>query len=109
MDDDKNVWTDAVCYLITIKQSAKNFYVSCPSCKKKVVDEQSATCISCNTFYDRAKYRYILNLNVADQYESLWITAYDDIGEKIIGIPAETYASLNEEQVQELIKTLKYK
>lgn len=31
-------WSEVVCSLAAIKTTAKNYYLACPSCKKKVVD-----------------------------------------------------------------------
>jgi ribosomal protein L29 len=42
-------------------------------------------------------------------YDSVWATAYDEPAEAIMGISATEFASLKEEELQELIKKLRYK
>lgn len=38
MDEVSNAgtWSEVVCFIIAIRLSAKNYYVSCPKCKRKV-------------------------------------------------------------------------
>jgi len=61
------------------------WYLSCPNCKKKVVDEVNSICQHCNTDYQNGKYRYILSAEFADTTTSIWATMYDEIAEKILG------------------------
>lgn len=46
------VWSEIVCTVNTIKTSSKNYYLSCPSCKKKVMDETNGECVSCHAHYE---------------------------------------------------------
>lgn len=32
------VWSEVICYINSMRYASKNFYVSCPHCKKKVID-----------------------------------------------------------------------
>jgi hypothetical protein len=83
--NESGVWSEVICYVNSIKAVGKNTYMSCPFCKKKVIDEFSVNCLSCEKFYDIAKHRYILSVNLSDAYDSVWATAYDEVGEKILG------------------------
>lgn len=67
----------------------KGTYLSCPTCKKKVHEEFDHACESCHEKYERAKYRYILNVNLVDGEEQIWVSAYDAIGEKLLAIEGE--------------------
>jgi hypothetical protein len=102
-------WSEAVCFITAVKTSSKNYYISCPKCKKKVTEVENANCVSCDHFYEHAKYRYIMNMNVADYTDSVWINAYDETTEVLMGIPAQQFAELKEEELQEHIKRIKYR
>jgi replication factor A1 len=54
----------------------------------------------CDHFYDTVQYRYILNLNVADYFDSVWITAYDESAEVLMGLSAQQFAAMKEEEIQ---------
>ena len=111
MDDinSKGVWSDIICSLSSLKNSFKNYYLACPHCKKKVLDETNGECAKCNKTYQESLPRYILNLSLCDNYDSIWATAYDEAAEIIMGITATQFAAMKEEQLQELIKKLRYK
>ncbi len=40
-----------VCYISAITSSSKNYYLSCPNCKKKVIDEIDGKCDKCLKIY----------------------------------------------------------
>jgi replication factor A1 len=89
-DTKGTVWSDVVCRIRGLKLNLnKGTYLSCPACKKKVHEEFDHVCESCNEKYERAKYRYILNVNLVDGEEQIWVSAYDAIGEKLLAIEGE--------------------
>jgi hypothetical protein len=69
------------------------FYPSCEklSCRKKVFREPSGMyyCAKCNRIYDNCIYRYKLTLKVHDNTDFLWINAFSDTAEKILGMSAQ--------------------
>ena len=50
-----------------------------------------------------------MSVGLSDQYGSIWATAYDEVGEKIMGVTANHFASLKEEEQQKLVKKISYK
>jgi len=68
-------------------------YQACSSvdCNKKVVDLGNGQyrCEKCSTNKDSFKYRMILNMHVADEYDSHWVTCFQDQGEIILGMSSE--------------------
>jgi len=42
-------------------------------------------CGSCSKIFDKPIYRYILNVKIRDSTDELWVKAFDEIGEKILG------------------------
>ncbi|KAI0987217.1 hypothetical protein GJ496_008993 [Pomphorhynchus laevis] len=75
-------------------------YKSCPNaeCNKKVIDQNDGTyrCEKCNKATSDYKWRYILQLNIADFVGNRWITCFNDVSEQITGIGAEQLGSLKE-------------
>lgn len=59
-------------------------YLSCPNCRKKVIQPEDASCLNCNQSYSLAKYRYLLKVELVDAYDSVWASCYDEIAEKIM-------------------------
>lgn len=48
-------------------------------------------------------------MNISDYTDSIWVTAYDEGGEAMMGISADEYSRMNEEQVQEHMKKVRYR
>lgn len=44
-------WSEVICYFSGIRLNSKNYYLSCPNCKKKVEEEEKANCPKCDVFY----------------------------------------------------------
>ena len=90
-------------------------YLSCPKCKKKVTDENESHCIHCDEFYSKAKYRYILNVNLIDAHDNLWASSYDEIAERLLALeneecfPADKFNELSDEQVKNRLHELRFK
>lgn len=85
-NEEGTVWSEVICHFSGISSTSKNYYLSCPNCKKKVDEEEKANCPKCNAFYNEGKYRYILNLNLIDYTDSLWATAYDEVAEIMLAL-----------------------
>ena len=111
MDEVTNAgtWSEVVSFITAIRLSAKNYYVSCPKCKRKVGDEENTACVHCGHFYEQPKNRYVMTMNVSDYTDSIWVTAYDESGEAMMGISAGEFSRLSEEQVQEHVKKMRYR
>lgn len=94
------MWSEVVCFVNSIRTNFKNYYLSCPNCRKKATEETDGMCIHCNKHYVRAQYRYILNVNLVDAFDNIWATAYDEVAEVIMGIngknfPADEFVTLS--------------
>lgn len=75
-----------------IKQD--NFcYPACLSegCNKKVVELEPGQwrCEKCDKTHDKPEYRYIMQVNVSDHTGQLWLNCFDDVGRKLMGLPAD--------------------
>lgn len=83
-----SIWSEVICYLkaVRIGGSSKNFYLSCPHCKKKITEETATDCLNCKKDFERPKYRYLLSVNLADDHDNIWVNTYDE-GEKILALP----------------------
>nr|XP_043630377.1 replication protein A 70 kDa DNA-binding subunit A-like [Erigeron canadensis] len=82
-------------------------YTACPNmvngrqCTKKVVDNGDGKwrCDKCDQVVDECDYRYILQLQIQDHTGSTWTTAFQETGEKIMGVSAkELYFIKHEKQ-----------
>ncbi|ORZ02948.1 replication factor-A protein 1 [Syncephalastrum racemosum] len=72
-------------------------YPSCPECKKKVShDVDGWRCEKCSKNYPEPHYRYILTLSMEDDTAQLFMSAFDDIGQQILGMSASELMRLKE-------------
>ncbi|KAF2550976.1 hypothetical protein F2Q68_00037158 [Brassica cretica] len=73
------------------------YYTACPlmngdrQCNKKVTDNGDGTwrCEKCDKCVDECDYRYILQLQLQDHTGLTWVTAFQEAGEEIMGMPAK--------------------
>ena len=62
-------------------------------------------CNNCNEQYEQANYRYILNVHLLDDHDSLWVSAFNDSGEILLAkeheetFPASQFIELSEDDV----------
>ena len=70
-------------------ENVKFAYLSCPSCKKKVLDLETSNCLSCQKYYEKGQYRYILRVKLTDESETIWANCYDDVGEVLLALENE--------------------
>lgn len=75
--NENGTWSEVVCYLSSLKTMSKNYYLACPNCKKKVIDEVDGQCGNCSKPYETAKFKYIVQFQLCDYYDTIWATAYD--------------------------------
>ncbi|KAK1326633.1 hypothetical protein QJS10_CPA01g03022 [Acorus calamus] len=82
-------------------------YTACPlmvgdrQCSKKVNNNGDGTwqCDRCDQCFPECDYRYILRLQIQDHTGLTWVTAFQECGEEIMGVPAkELYLLKYEEQ-----------
>lgn len=52
------------------------------------------------------RFRYIINLNVADSTDSFWCSGFNEVGQTIIGLPANSMEELKESNEDEYNSTL---
>ncbi|KAF8315225.1 replication factor-A protein 1 [Clavulina sp. PMI_390] len=75
-------------------------YTSCPGegCQKKVIeqDDGSWRCEKCNKSYPNCEYRYLLSISCADYSGQIWLQAFNDVGEMMLGITARELHELFE-------------
>lgn len=68
-------------------------YPACQTerCNKKVVeiDPGQWRCEKCDTSFPRPTYRYIMQINVADHTGMIWLSCFDEVGQMIMGRPAD--------------------
>ncbi|KAF2639903.1 replication protein-like protein A 70 kDa DNA-binding subunit [Massarina eburnea CBS 473.64] len=72
-------------------------YPACSStqpkvCNKKVIEEEPGAwrCENCQVVWPEPKYRYVLSLNVADHTGTMWLNCFDEAGQIVVGMDANT-------------------
>lgn len=102
MTDDTD-WFSTKATIIYIKQD--NFaYPACQTtdpqpCNKKVleVEEGNWRCEKCDKSWPSPKYRYIISVNVSDHTGQIWLSCFDEVGQQILGMPANDLMAMKEE------------
>ncbi|KAJ7943945.1 Replication protein A subunit [Quillaja saponaria] len=92
-------------------------YTACPimigdrQCNKKVTNNGDGKwrCDRCDQSVDACDYRYILQLQIQDHTGLTWVTAFQECGEEILGIPAKDlyylkYEEQDDERFAEIIR-----
>jgi hypothetical protein len=59
----------------------KWYYDGCPHCNKSA--EKTTSCSSCNKYVEETVPHFIMNVELADAFGSVYSTAYDDQSKKI--------------------------
>lgn len=99
-----------VCATITFIKIDNFCYSACPKvigdrkCSKKVTNNGDGKwfCERCDESFDECEHRYVLQLQIQDHTSLTWVTAFQEIGEEIMGISAKNlYYLKNEEQDDE--------
>nr|XP_002127939.1 replication protein A 70 kDa DNA-binding subunit [Ciona intestinalis] len=91
-------------------------YQACPNdqCNKKVVDLQNGSyrCEKCNSESPNFKYRVILNMHMADEFDSTWVTCFQDQAEILLNMTAQQLGDLkdtNEQEYEAALKSVDFK
>ncbi|KAG6596695.1 replication protein A 70 kDa DNA-binding subunit A [Cucurbita moschata] len=92
-------------------------YTACPimigdrQCSKKVTNNGDGKwrCDRCDQSVDECDYRYILQLQIQDHTGLTWVTAFQEGGEEIMGVPAKRlyylkYEEQDDEKFAEIIR-----
>ncbi|KAH7119036.1 replication protein-like protein A 70 kDa DNA-binding subunit [Dendryphion nanum] len=97
---DDPVYFDLKASVIFVK-SQPIAYPACQTenCNKKVIDENPGEwwCEKCQKKWPKPKYRYVLSANVADHTGTLWLSCFDDAGQKIVGMEADRMMEFQDE------------
>ena len=85
--------------IIYVKQDNVS-YPACLSegCNKKVVevDPGQWRCERCDKTHPRPEHRYIMSLNVSDHTGQIWLSCFDDVGRRVMGMSADQLMELKE-------------
>ncbi|KAJ7572056.1 hypothetical protein C8J56DRAFT_1016470 [Mycena floridula] len=74
-------------------------YAACssPECQKKVIhDGVGWRCEKCNVTHPQPRYRYIMQMAVADWSGQAWFQGFNDTGEAVIGMNADVLMDVKE-------------
>jgi len=95
------------------------YYTACPSdgpCKRKVTFNEEHKlwhCPACDKHFTTMIPRYVLFLKVSDHSGSHWMSAFDDVGKMLLGVPASVIYQCREEndeiQLQNIFAAASYK
>ncbi|CAA7054917.1 unnamed protein product [Microthlaspi erraticum] len=96
-------------------------YTACPimngdrPCSKKVTDNGDGRwrCEKCDQCVDECDYRYILQLQLQDHTGVTWVTAFQEAGEEIMGMPAKElyfvkHEDKDEEKFEDIIRRVAF-
>jgi len=92
-----------------------SIYMACPDgCKKKLIEMNNGfyKCDKCNKETTQPEPRVILSFCISDCTGSLWVSAFHEEVERLLGIDAQQLANLkdqNQEEFEELISSLNFK
>ncbi|XP_023218106.1 replication protein A 70 kDa DNA-binding subunit-like [Centruroides sculpturatus] len=85
--------------IVMVKRD-KCMYMACPGdqCNKQVIDMNNGLyrCEKCSREYTSFKWRLLLSVSLADFSENQWVTCFQDVAEKMLGITSEELGTLKE-------------
>lgn len=91
---------DYFCAKATVATIKKDncLYMACPECNKKIIDNGNGLyrCEKCAREYNNFKWRLILQMNLSDFSESIWVTCFQDTSEIILGKRAEEIGQMKD-------------
>lgn len=112
---DKPDWI-SICANVVFFKYDNFYYTACPNmigdrkCNKKVTDNGDETwhCERCDTSFEACDYRYLLQMQIQDHTGMTWVTAFQEGGEDIMGMPAKDlfavkFKEKDEEKFKEII------
>ena len=75
-------------------------YKACPGtdCNKKVIDDNGEyRCEKCQKTTPNFKWRMMISFTVADATAQTWISGFQDVGEKLLGMSAEQLGNISQD------------
>ena len=89
-----------------VQNEDKCFYLACPDCKKKVLDDPFGyRCENCQKTVSSANASYILTAKISDFSGNLFVQFMQDAGDHVMnGISAEQFKELKELSSAEQMK-----
>jgi replication factor A1 len=99
---------DLTAYVGHIKTETPNlYYAACPQCNRKIDDDGGiAKCNTCNKNFPAPAYRYTLSIKLSDHTGSLWISAFDQVAQVIVGENAQVIRDLKAQQDESRISEI---
>lgn len=101
--------------IVMVKRD-KCMYMACPGdqCNKQVIDMNNGLfrCEKCGREYNTFKWRLLLSVSLADFSENQWVTCFQEVAEKILGISSQELGILkenNEERFNEILAEANFK
>lgn len=96
-DEGEKLWCDVNCFVAQIFPGGMVFYTACPRCNRKLAPFGADwTCKSCGIINGNPQTRYTLRIRLTDHTGSLWVNAFDTIGEALIGKSANELKFMKE-------------
>nr|D8UYN9.2 RecName: Full=Replication protein A 70 kDa DNA-binding subunit; Short=RP-A p70; AltName: Full=Replication factor A protein 1; Short=RF-A protein 1 [Tetrahymena thermophila SB210]ADB03555.2 replication protein complex A largest subunit [Tetrahymena thermophila] len=96
-DPEMKIWKEIRGQIMYIKDTPL-YYNACFSCKKKIARNNEVwTCINCNKDFNEPDSRYILSLNISDSTDTIWVSAFDEVGQKILGVKGDVFRYADED------------
>ncbi|KAH8554654.1 putative replication factor-A protein 1 [Umbelopsis sp. PMI_123] len=82
---------------VVYMKSENCWYPACPECKKKLIDEGGSwRCEKDQKQFPEPDYRYILSLSISDATTQMFMSAFDEVGNKILGRSATEMVRLKD-------------
>lgn len=107
----------SVCGSVSFMKVDNFCYTACPlmigdrQCNKKVANNGDGKwrCDRCDQSVDACDFRYILQFQIQDHTGTTWVTAFQECGEEIMGVPAKDlyylkYEEQDDEKFAEIIR-----
>lgn len=95
---DKGVYCSTVGFLASVTRSEGRslWYPGCPKCSKKCPGDDSAgyKCEACGWEGDDPEFRYMLSCSAIDHSGRCWVSLFNDLGQKLMGMPASDLRQL---------------
>lgn len=110
-DPETAAYFDTKGTIIYIKQE-NVAYPACrndsPPCNKKVLEDGSGQwrCEKCDKTWPEPLYRYTMSVNVCDHTGQLWLTCFDDVGKRIMGMNANELMTLKANDEKEAVDAM---
>jgi replication factor A1 len=88
-------------FISTIRDDQTSYwYEACPTpnCKKKVTLEDNGfyRCPKCQKSFEKCSFRYLTNLRISDNSDSIWVSVFDESGQVLFGASAERMYELSQ-------------